>query len=169
MIMINTGYGKGKTTALIGQCVRSRGRGWKVLFVQFMKSWNSAELPILAQIGVDVVNLEVAHRPFTWDLTPEGMERLKDITQSTLSMALIMARKQQYDLIAIDEAGSAIKYNMATLDEIMVLANLGKHAFMTGHEMDSEWLTKVDYHTDMVPHRHPYHDSGKLAIEGIEF
>ena len=55
LVLVNTGDGKGKTTAAIGTMVRAIARGWKVACIQFLKSgdWKSGEEKIGRQLGVD--------------------------------------------------------------------------------------------------------------------
>jgi len=56
LVQIYTGEGKGKTTAAIGQAVRARGRGYKVLLVQFLKGKEgSGEIPLLENMGIKVI------------------------------------------------------------------------------------------------------------------
>ena len=56
LVQIYTGKGKGKTTAAIGQAIRARGRGLRILFVQFLKGKEgSGEIPLLEDVGIKVI------------------------------------------------------------------------------------------------------------------
>ncbi|MDD3612119.1 MAG: cob(I)yrinic acid a,c-diamide adenosyltransferase, partial [Eubacteriales bacterium] len=55
-IHLYAGDGKGKTTASVGLAVRANGSGLKVLFVQFLKSGDSAELKQLEKLGITVIS-----------------------------------------------------------------------------------------------------------------
>ena len=55
LILVNTGNGKGKTTAALGVALRAVGQGFKVLILQFIKSGNGyGELAGLAKLGDQV-------------------------------------------------------------------------------------------------------------------
>ena len=45
IVMVNTGDGKGKSTAAFGTVMRAVARGWKVCVIQFLKSekWKVGE------------------------------------------------------------------------------------------------------------------------------
>ena len=64
--MLNTGDGKGKTTAAIGTMVRAAGRGLKCAMVQFMKSKTDryGEHESLEKLGIEVHTMGAG---FTWD------------------------------------------------------------------------------------------------------
>ena len=55
LILVNTGNGKGKTTAALGVALRAVGQGFKVLILQFIKSGNGyGELAGLSKLGDQV-------------------------------------------------------------------------------------------------------------------
>ena len=66
LVLVNTGDGKGKSTAAFGVVMRGVGRGWPVAVVQFLKSgnWNTGEEKIGRQLGVDWCAIGEG---FTWD------------------------------------------------------------------------------------------------------
>ena len=65
-MLVNTGNGKGKTSAAIGVVVRGVGRGWPVAVVQFLKSgtWHTGEEKVCRELGVDWWAMGDG---FTWD------------------------------------------------------------------------------------------------------
>src|SRR4051794_32889880 len=66
LVLVNTGDGKGKSTAAFGTMLRAVARGWRVAVVQFVKSgdWHVGEQRIAEQLGVDWFSLGAG---FTWD------------------------------------------------------------------------------------------------------
>ncbi len=65
LVLVNTGPGKGKTSAAIGVVVRAVARGWNVGVVQFLKSgtWKTGEERVCKQLGVDDVVRTITERP----------------------------------------------------------------------------------------------------------
>ncbi|MCY4193269.1 MAG: cob(I)yrinic acid a,c-diamide adenosyltransferase, partial [bacterium] len=66
LVLVNTGPGKGKTSAAIGVVVRAVARGWPVGVVQFLKSgkWRTGEEKVCRDLGVD---WWAEGEGFTWD------------------------------------------------------------------------------------------------------
>lgn len=66
LLIVNTGDGKGKTTAAIGMALRAAGHGLKVCFIQFIKgSWKYGELEAVNRFK-DLIDFHVMGRGFTW-------------------------------------------------------------------------------------------------------
>ena len=55
VVIVNTGNGKGKSTAAFGTAMRAVARGWKVCVIQFLKSdrWKVGERDTATQLGVE--------------------------------------------------------------------------------------------------------------------
>lgn len=52
LVLINTGTGKGKTTASLGTAIRAWGDGQRVLILQFIKgAWKYGELKAIEALG----------------------------------------------------------------------------------------------------------------------
>ena len=77
LIIVNTGPGKGKTTAAMGTALRAVGQGMRVLMLQFLKgSWHYGELSYAGTVGV--MQLPEHHagpvdRPLGYQAGHEGM------------------------------------------------------------------------------------------------
>ena len=53
LVIVNTGDGKGKTTAALGIAVRAWGDGMRVLILQFIKGgWKYGELNAIKALGI---------------------------------------------------------------------------------------------------------------------
>ena len=66
LVLVNTGDGKGKSTAAFGVVLRAVARGWRVAVVQFLKSgaWHVGEEDVAKRLGVDWWALGEG---FTWE------------------------------------------------------------------------------------------------------
>src|SRR5918994_6199604 len=66
LVLLNTGNGKGKSSAAFGVMLRSLAIGWKVAVAQFVKSgdWKVGEEKIGRELGVDWFSYGDG---FTWE------------------------------------------------------------------------------------------------------
>lgn len=169
--MVNTGDGKGKTTAAIGTMVRASGRGLKCCMIQFMKSKTDryGEHESLEKLGIEIHTMGDG---FTWDTN----DKAQDIKTSEETWALCVEkmRSEDYELLVFDELVYVLDYGFldvrAVLDEIMLVR--GKqphlHLILTGRNAPAELIDAADLVTEMKEIKHPFH-AGIYAQQGIEF
>ncbi|MDD7267581.1 MAG: cob(I)yrinic acid a,c-diamide adenosyltransferase [Lachnospiraceae bacterium] len=168
MLQIYYGNGKGKTTALVGQCVRAAGAGLNVLLVQFLKDNRSSERAMLA--GLPGITLLPGRErvKFTFRMTEE--EKAEAAQFYTAQFEELMKLAADYDLIALDELLDAVIAGM--LDRQTVLDWLAaekerREIVITGHTEETDFFVLADYITNMKKERHPY-DNGIGSRPGIE-
>lgn len=171
LLMVNTGNGKGKTTAALGLLVRAAGRGLKCVMVQFMKSKSDryGEHESLEKLGVEIHTMGDG---FTWDTKDPA----RDIKTSGETWALCVEkmRSGEYDLLVFDELVYVLDYKF--LDTAAVLAEIGEvrrsqphlHIVMTGRNAPPELVEAADLVTEMTEVKHPFY-AGIYAQQGIEF
>ncbi len=169
MIHIYYGDGKGKSTAACGLAVRAAGSGMRVLFVQFLKEGTSAELTALQTLK----NIDFLFPPrhFGWFKTLSEEERAALKADTAAMLAQLRAQAARYDLIVLDEALWA--YRFETLERKTLLAFLkeegqAREIVLTGREAPQELLALADYATNMQKVHHPF-DKGIGARKGIEY
>jgi cob(I)alamin adenosyltransferase len=174
LIVINTGNGKGKTTAALGMVLRSLGHGYRVAIVQFIKGawepaekaafspWSSGEDPQLA--------FHAMGEGFTWDT----QDRDRDIQKATEAWekALTYIKDPDYRLILLDEVNIALKLGYLTPD--LVLNGLAQkpdltHVILTGRGAPQALIDRADLVTEMQIIKHPFKEQGIKAQAGIEF
>ncbi len=174
LLMLNTGDGKGKTTAAIGVMVRAAGRGLKCCMVQFMKSKTDryGEHPSLEKLGIEIHTMGDG---FTWDTK----DRSQDIKTSEETWALCVEkmRSADYELLVFDELLYVLSYGFLDIEAVLAeIAEVRKaqphlHIILTGRNVDNA-LEKVidaaDLVTEMREIKHPFH-AGIYAQQGIEF
>lgn len=171
LLIINTGPGKGKTTAALGTALRAVGNGMRVLMLQFLKgSWHYGELDgvqafgekfVLKQMGRGFVKVGGA------ETDPEDI-RMVEAAWVEAQEAILSG---EWDLVILDEINYAIGYGM--LDAEKVAATLKHrpemvHVILTGRNAHPLLVEMADTVTEMREVKHAY-QKGILAQRGIEY
>ncbi len=171
LIIVNTGPGKGKTTAAMGTALRAVGQGMRVLMLQFLKgSWHYGELDAVAAFGDKFVMKQMG-RGFVKvggaEPDPEDVKRVAAAWQEAEQAIL----GGQWDLVVLDEINYAISYGM--LDAAKVADVLKRkpemvHVILTGRNAHPSIVELADTVTEMRQVRHAY-EKGVMAQRGIEY
>jgi cob(I)alamin adenosyltransferase len=170
LIIVNTGNGKGKTTAALGMVMRSLGHGYRVAIVQFIKgAWEPAEKAVLEQ-WQDQLEFQAMGEGFTW----ETQNRDRDIEKAVAAweQALIYIRNPEFKLVLLDEINVALK--LGYLSVATVIAGLAEkpansHIILTGRGAPAELIEQADLVTEMTLIKHPFREQGVKAQPGIEY
>ncbi len=169
LLMVNTGDGKGKTTAALGQILRAVGQGMKVCLIQFIKgSWKYGEL-IAAERFPDLLEIHVLGRGFTWK--SENIEEDIRIAREAWDFAKEKIASGAYDLVVLDELTYLVKYGMVDeLDVLDAIVNRPEdlHVIVTGRDAPQSIMAAADLITEMRAVKHHF-DAGVKAKKGIEF
>jgi cob(I)alamin adenosyltransferase len=171
LLMVNTGDGKGKTTAAIGVLVRAAGRGMRCCMIQFMKSKNDryGEHDSLEQLGVEVHTMGDG---FTWD-TKDPAQDIRT-SEETWALCVEKMRSGDYDLLVFDELVYVLDYKFLdvkkVLEEIKAVreSQPNLHIIVSGRNAPQELIDAADLVTEMREIKHPFH-AGIYAQQGIEF
>lgn len=171
LLMVNTGDGKGKTTAALGVLIRAAGRGMKCCLIQFMKSKTDryGEHESLEQLGVEVFTMGDG---FTWD-TNDTAQDIKT-SEETWALCVEKMRSDEYDLLVFDEIVYVLDYKFLdvnkVLDEVRQVRESQPHLhiIMTGRNAPPELVEAADLVTEMKEIKHPF-NAGIFAQQGIEF
>ncbi|KZL51007.1 cob(I)yrinic acid a,c-diamide adenosyltransferase [Nodularia spumigena CENA596] len=170
LIIVNTGNGKGKTTAALGMVLRSLGHGYKVAIVQFIKgAWEPSEKQVFS-LWEDQIEFHAMGEGFTWET--QDRDRDLDKASAAWEKSLEYIRNPDFQLVLLDEINIALK--MAYLQVEDVLAGLAqkppnKHVILTGRGAPAALIEKADLVTEMTLIKHPFRDQGVKAQPGIEF
>jgi cob(I)alamin adenosyltransferase len=171
LIIVNTGPGKGKTTAAMGTALRAVGQGLKVLMLQFLKgSWHYGELDAVQAFGDRFVMKQMG-RGFVKvggaETDPEDI-RMVEQAWTEAEQAILSG---EWDLVILDEINYAISYGM--LDPAKVAGALKKrpemvHVILTGRNAHPTIVDLADTVTEMRQVKHAY-EKGVQAQRGIEY
>ena len=169
LIMVDTGKGKGKSTAAFGMVFRALGNGMKVGVVQFVKGkWQTGERVILEKLG-DQVTMTAMGDGFTWET--QDRQRDIDAARAAWERAKAMIMDDEHDMVLCDELNIVLRYDYLPVSEIVeVLQNKPemKHVIVTGRNAKEELMEIADLVTDMTMVKHPFRDGVKAQV-GIEF
>lgn len=169
LIMVNTGNGKGKTTAALGLIMRAWGNGFRTLILQFIKgSWQYGELKTLKHLAPLVEVHQVGE-----GFSRRGGDQQKhiDAANAGLRQAKIAINSGKYDLIVLDELNYALDFGLVKLEDVLELLDNKPeklHLLLTGRNAKPEIIQRADLVTEMKEIKHPYH-AGIKAQKGIEF
>lgn len=168
IVLLNTGDGKGKSSAAFGVMGRSWARGWRVGVVQFVKGgkWKVGERKLAEHLGIEWHTLGDG---FTWESTD------LDETAAKGRHAWGVAREKlasgDYDMLILDELTYAVSYGWVAVDEV-VAGIEGRHpstnVVITGRNAAPELVALADTATEMRKIKHVY-DTGVKAKKGIEY
>lgn len=170
LIIVNTGNGKGKTTAALGMVLRSLGHGYRVAIVQFIKgAWEPAEKAVFSRYS-DQLEFHAMGEGFTW----ETQDKERDIQKAHAAWetGLNFIRNPDFKLVLLDEINVALKLGFLSVEE--VLAGLEEkptqsHVILTGRGAPAALIERADLVTEMTLVKHPFREQGVKAQPGIEF
>ncbi|MCY3953502.1 MAG: cob(I)yrinic acid a,c-diamide adenosyltransferase [bacterium] len=168
LVLINTGDGKGKSTAAFGTILRALAQGWPVAVVQFLKSgdWNTGEEKTCRGLGVEWYS---AGDGFTWDSEDLDETKAKAVAAWEFSAGLVAAGTHR--LVVLDEISYAMTWGWIAADEVAAaLAGRPEQVsvILTGRDMAAEVVEAADTVTEMVSVKHAF-DGGIRAKKGIDY
>jgi cob(I)alamin adenosyltransferase len=173
IVIVNTGDGKGKSTAGFGTAIRAAGHGYRVGLVQFVKgTWKTGEKEALRRFPE--IEHVVSGDGFTWDT----QDRAQDVASARRgweqACAMIEAARldpTRYHLVILDEINIALRYDYLSADEVAAVLRdkpLELSILLTGRDAPQSVIDVADTVTRMENVKHAF-DAGIKARRGIDF
>lgn len=167
-VLVNTGHGKGKTSAAMGVMIRGVARGWNVAVVQFIKSADrpTGEAKIGERLGVDWYTLGDG---FTW--RSQDLDRSAALALAGWEKARALIEEGNHELVILDEITYPLNWGWIPVEEAVetIRQRPGKvNVIITGRDVPSEIIDIADTVTEMCKVKHA-HDHGIRAKKGIEY
>jgi len=169
LLIVNTGKGKGKSTAAFGLVLRMLGYGRRVAVVQFIKgAWASGERAALERFD-DLIEFHTMGEGFTW----ETQDRARDVESCRRAWAVSVGLLAREDLalVVFDELNIALRYDYLEVNEVLAAIAArpeGMHVVVTGRNAKPEMVAAADLVTEMAVVKHHF-AAGVKAQQGIEF
>jgi cob(I)alamin adenosyltransferase len=173
VIVVNTGGGKGKSTAAFGMAIRAAGHGQRVGVVQFIKgTWKTGEQVAIKRFP-EITHV-IAGEGFTW----VTQDREKDIASTRAGWQRVLEMietsrddEPAFELLVLDELNVAIDCGYLPIDEVVSALRAKPAALsivVTGHRARPELIEIADTVTEMSAVKHAF-GAGIKARRGVEF
>jgi cob(I)alamin adenosyltransferase len=168
IVLLNTGDGKGKSSAAFGVMARGWARGWRVGVIQFVKGgkWKTGERKLADHLGIEWHTLGDG---FTWESSDLDETAAKG--RHAWQVARDKLASGDYDLLILDELTYAVAYGWVGVDEV-VQGIAGRaprtNVVVTGRNAAPELVEAADTVTEMRKVKHVF-DRGVRAMKGIEY
>ncbi len=168
LVIVNTGNGKGKTTAAMGLLFRAWGRDMKVIMLQFIKhsTANFGEQRAAQKIGVEMRSMGDG---FTW--RSKDLDQTADLARAHWEECKEVIASGKYDVVVLDEFTYPMHYGWIPVEEVIDVLEKRpamQHLVITGRHAPDALIEYADLVTEMQVVKHPYRQ-GIKAQPGIEF
>lgn len=168
LVLVNTGDGKGKTTAAMGTVLRALARDWAVCVVQFVKSgrWHSGEVRLLSTLGAQWHTMGDG---FTWE--SDDLDRSAEMARGAWALAKEAIASGRFNLVLLDEVTYPV--NWGWIDEDDVVATITArpahvNVVLTGRDASAPIVSLADTVSEVRKVKHAF-DAGIRAMKGIDF
>jgi cob(I)alamin adenosyltransferase len=180
VVLVYTGEGKGKTSASVGLMARALGRGWKVAYVQFVKTWETGESKFIAKLleskvfDNNLVYFKGGKGFFNaGDISAEGVseDEHKEAARTTFEFALKCIKDKSFDLVICDEINNSVHDGLlpkSDLEKLIKARGPKTSLCVTGRNFPESLLPLTDIATNMTKIRHHFDDKF-LANKGIDY
>ncbi len=170
LVIVNTGKGKGKSTAAFGVVLRAWGRGLHVCVIQFIKSKRGKWGEVKAAQKLDIEWLSTGDG-FTW--LSKDMDETRARALHGWKLAQEKIASGEYDLIVLDEFTYPLHFDWLDVNKVITWLQENKppmlHLIITGRNAPPELIEYADLVTEMKEIKHPYEAQDIPAQPGIEF
>ena len=169
LVIVNTGDGKGKTTAALGVLFRAWGRGMRVRMFQFLKHTGAQFGEHRAAQKLDIP-IQAMGDGFTWRSKDMDQTRALAVQQWEVCKEAILNGEDQ--IIILDELTNTMSYGWVPVSEVLDVLRRRPpmlHVIITGRNAPPELVEYADLVTEMRVVKHPYKEQGIKAQPGIEF
>lgn len=168
LVLVNTGDGKGKSTAAFGVVMRAVARGWRVAVIQFVKSgkWKVGEEATAKRLGVDWWAIGEG---FTWDSS--DLTEDEAVARAAWEHAAGIIRGGEHRLVVLDEVTYPINWGWIAVDDVTGVIRdrpADVSVIVTGRDAPAPIVEIADTVTEMRNVKHAY-DQGIGAKKGIDY
>ena len=168
LVLVNTGDGKGKSSAAFGVVMRSVARDWRVAVVQFIKSgtWQTGEEKVARRLGV---NWWTLGEGFSWDSEDLDEDRATAVEAWRHARSLLEA--DDHRLVVLDEVTYPVNWGWLDINEVVTAIRDRSpkvNVVVTGRNAPEQLVAVADTVTEMRNVKHAY-EAGLRALKGVDY
>ena len=168
LVLVNTGDGKGKSSAAFGVVMRSVARDWRVAVVQFIKSgtWQTGEEKLARRLGV---NWWTLGEGFSWDSEDLDEDRATAVEAWRHARSLLEA--DDHRLVVLDEVTYPVNWGWLDVNEVVTAIRDRSpkvNVVVTGRNAPEQLVAVADTVTEMRNVKHAY-EAGLRALKGVDY
>ena len=168
LVLLNTGDGKGKSSAAFGVVMRSVARDWRVAVVQFIKSgtWQTGEEKVARRLGV---NWWTLGEGFSWDSEDLDEDRATAVEAWRHARSLLEA--DDHRLVVLDEVTYPVNWGWLDVNEVVTAIRDRSpkvNVVVTGRNAPEQLVAVADTVTEMRNVKHAY-EAGLRALKGVDY
>ncbi len=171
LVIVNTGNGKGKTTAALGLVMRAWGRDMKVGVMQFLKNENARFGEIKAAERMGNIDWQASGDGWTW--TSNDTDETVARARHGWAIAQEQIASGNYDVYVLDEFTYTMHFGWLETDEVIAWLREHKppmlHLVITGRSAPEALIDFADLVTEMREIKHPFSEQGIRAQAGVEY
>lgn len=167
LVIVNTGHGKGKTTAALGLMMRAHGRGLRTRLFQFIKHEGAkfGEHRSLAALEIPFAGLGDG---FSW--RSQDLDKSRALAVAGWEAAKAAILSGDYDLVVLDEVTYPVSWGWVEVDDVVETLEARPpkvHVVLTGRDAHEKLIDTADTVTEMRKVKHAF-DADVPAQRGIE-
>jgi cob(I)alamin adenosyltransferase len=170
LIIVNTGNGKGKSTAAFGLLFRAWGCGMRACVIQFIKNETAqfGEHKAAKKLDIEFIS---SGDGFTW--LSKDLDESAARARRGWEIAKQKIASGDYHLIILDEMTYCFNYGWLDFGEVRDWLTQNKpemlHLVIMGRDASDELIAFADLVTKMELIKHPLKEQGIRAQAGIEY
>lgn len=168
LLLVNTGTGKGKSSAAFGVLARALGHGMQAAVIQFIKGRSDTGEEAFFRDHPNV-RWHVMGDGFTWET--QDAERDAAAARNAWELVCGYLRDPAIDLVILDEFTYTLKYRWLSMEDITpVLAARPamQHVIITGRAAPEALIELADTVSEINLVKHAF-KAGVQAMPGIEW
>jgi cob(I)alamin adenosyltransferase len=171
LVIVNTGKGKGKSSAAFGMIFRCIAHDMKCGVVQFIKGgMSTGERDLILGSFADKCAFHTMGEGFTWET--QDKTRDTEMAQAAWEKAKELIRDKSNKMVLLDEINIALRYDYIDINDVVTFLVEEKpemtHVVLTGRNAKEELIEIADLVTEMELVKHPFRSGIKAQI-GVEF
>lgn len=172
LLVVITGYGKGKTTSALGMVLRAVGHGLRVCVVQFMKGdMYAGEIDGLKKLAPQVEHHLTGKGFCGIQGNPYPHSEHRANAQSAIKLAKEKMLSGEFDMLICDEINNALHLRLVDLPQVLDLISSKPpmmHLVLTGRDAHPDVIEKADTVSEVNEIKHAY----RMGIEpqkGVDY